>query len=165
MCIYFDPLNLSCIPQNIQEYMPPNSKSVDQINYTIQNPFSNFCGLLSILCIMMHVNNIPLIQGITSFHEASEQNDNKCVRMLEKLFKLYYLEQLWQSKIISNYEICIYWNESMQIKISNCRFFVKKIWCIATVHYLWVKEFIFFSRSGWRQASMIGWMIKIICSL
>ena len=31
----------------------------------------------------MHVNNIPLLCGITSFPEDSEQNDNKSVRMLE----------------------------------------------------------------------------------
>ena len=98
MCIYFDPLNLSFIPKDIQEYMQVNSRFVYQINYTIQNPFSNFCGLFCILCIMMHVNNIPLIQGITSFREASEQNDNKCIRSLEKLLKPYYLEHSWQEK-------------------------------------------------------------------
>ena len=108
MCIYFDPLNLSFIPKNIQEYMRVNSRFVYQINYTIQNPFSNLCGSFCILCIMMHVNNTPLIQGIASFREASEQNDNKFIRMLEKLFKLYYLEQFWQSKIINNGNICIY---------------------------------------------------------
>ena len=95
LCIYFDPLNLSFIPRDIQEYMHLNSRLVYQINYTIQNPLSSFCGLFCIMAIMLHVNNIPLIQGITSFHEDSEQNDNKCVRILEKLFKLYYLEQLW----------------------------------------------------------------------
>ena len=95
LCIYFDPLNLSFIPRDIQEYMHLNSRLVYQINYAIQNPLSSFCGLFCIMAIMLHVNNIPLIQGITSFHEDSEQNDNKCVRILEKLFKLYYLEHMW----------------------------------------------------------------------
>ena len=93
VCIYFDPLNLSFIPKNINEYIHNNSKLVYHINYAIQSPLSIFCGFFCLLPIMFHVNNIPLLKGITSFCENSEQNDQKCVEMLEKLIKLYYHER------------------------------------------------------------------------
>lgn len=94
LCVYFDPLNLPFIPPEIKDYMCKYSNFLYQINYTVQNPLSVFCGLFCLIPIMMYVNNIPLYSGIKSFHEFSEENDNKCVEMLEKLFKLYYLEQL-----------------------------------------------------------------------
>ena len=44
-CLYFDPLNLSFIPQEIHQYLRNNSCTQYRINYKIQNDSTIFCGL------------------------------------------------------------------------------------------------------------------------
>ena len=92
-CIYFDPLNLKFIPQKIENYMRKNVKNIYIIHYPVQNPFSGYCGFYCMLFILLHVNKIPLLKGILSFPYSSLQNDDRCVLVLCKLFKIYYLEQ------------------------------------------------------------------------
>lgn len=93
MCVYFDPLNLPFIPSEIQEYMQENSKYTYIFKYAIQNPFSGYCGFYCLLVILLHINKISLCYGIYSFPKLSIHNDEKCIRTLIKLFKVYYLER------------------------------------------------------------------------
>ncbi len=92
-CVYFDPLNLPFIPLEIKEYMKGNSKLIHIIGHPVQNPLSGYCGFYCLLPIMFHINNIPLLEGIFSFPRSLLENDKKCISILMKLFKIYYLEQ------------------------------------------------------------------------
>ena len=92
LCLYFDSLNLAVIPQRIFRYMQDTAKHIIRIDYSIQNPRSIFCGFYSLVPIMLHVTNLPILRGILSFKECSMENDELCIRMLTRLFKLYYLE-------------------------------------------------------------------------
>ena len=94
-CLYFDPLNLTFIPEHIINYMHKNTENIFKINYTIQNPLSVFCGFYCLLPIMLHVNKLSIINGISVFYNSSIKNDDICVKMLTNLFKLYYLENLY----------------------------------------------------------------------
>ena len=93
MCVYFDPLNLPFIPTEIQVYMQENSNYIHIIKYPIQNPLSGFCGFYCLLVILLHINKLSLYYGIYSFPKQSMSNDDKCVRTIIKLLKVYYLEQ------------------------------------------------------------------------
>ena len=92
-CIYFDPLNTPFIPLKIKKYMKANSKMIHIIGHPVQNPLSGYCGFYCLLPIMFHINELPLLEGILSFPKASMKNDKKCISVLMKLFKIYYLEQ------------------------------------------------------------------------
>ena len=92
-CVYFDPLNLPFTPSEIQEYMYKNSNYIQIIKYPIQNPLSGFCGFYCLLVILFHIHKLSLYYGIYSFPRLSMGNDEKCIRMLVKLFKVYYLER------------------------------------------------------------------------
>ena len=92
LCIYFDPLNLSFVPPEIQKFMQEHSNYIHIIRYPIQNPLSGFCGFYCILVILLHINNIPLYNSIYSFPRLSLHNDDKCIRTITKLIKVYYLE-------------------------------------------------------------------------
>ena len=92
-CVYFDPLNLPFIPLEIKQYMKCNSKMIHIIGHPVQNPLSGYCGFYCLLPIMFHVNKLPLLKGIFSFPRLSMENDKKCISILMKLFKIYYLEQ------------------------------------------------------------------------
>ena len=72
--------------------MQDTAKNILRIDYSIQNPRSIFCGFYSLVPIMLHVTNLPILRGILSFKECSMENDELCIRMLTRLFKLYYLE-------------------------------------------------------------------------
>ena len=93
MCIYFDPLNLPFIPSEIQEYMKVNSSYIHIVKYPIQNPLSGFCGFYCLLVILLHINKVSLYYGLYSFPRQSIRNDDKCVRTIIKLLKVYYLER------------------------------------------------------------------------
>lgn len=93
VCLYFDPLNLSYIPDELICYMNTNSVNIYKIKYTVQNLISGFCGFFCILPIMLHVNNISIYSGIKMLKEFSLENDDKCIQLLMKLFTLYYLER------------------------------------------------------------------------
>ena len=99
-CVYFDPLNLPFIPSEIQEYMYKNSNYIHIIKYPIQNPLSGFCGFYCLLVILFHINKVPLYYGIYSFPRQSIHNDDKCVRTIIKLLKIYYLERELNSVVI-----------------------------------------------------------------
>lgn len=92
-CMYFDPLDLKFIPRPIQLYMNENAKNIHKISYPIQNPLSGYCGFYCVMIILLHVNKIPIVEGITAFPRTSLENDDKCISMLAKLFKIFYLEQ------------------------------------------------------------------------
>ena len=92
VCVYFDPLNLIYIPQEIKQYMVQNSNYIYIIDYPIQNLLSGYCGFFCILVILFVVNQIPIYEGLRIFPKMSLQNDNKCIAVLVKLFKIYYLE-------------------------------------------------------------------------
>ena len=92
ICVYFDPLNLIFIPQEIKQYMVQNSNYIYLIDYPIQNLLSGYCGFFCILVILFAVNQIPIYEGLRIFPKMSLQNDNKCIDVLVKLFKIYYLE-------------------------------------------------------------------------
>ena len=93
-CIYYDPLGISGIPKEILDYMQKYSRDVVQINHPIQNPISSFCGFFCMLPILLHVNRLPILQGIYSFKKHEMENEIKCVNLLARLFKLYYLDQV-----------------------------------------------------------------------
>ena len=90
VCMYFDPLNLSYIPDEICNYMHKNSDHVYRIDITIQHPLSGFCGFYCLFPIILHVNNFSLYD---SFHRVfkmpSLENDYKCIEIVTKLFWLY----------------------------------------------------------------------------
>ena len=92
ICVYFDPLNLSYIPDDILMYMHRNSSYVYRIDVATQHPSSGFCGFYSLLPIMMYVNGISLYDGFHLFQLPSLENDYKCIEILTKLFRLYYFE-------------------------------------------------------------------------
>jgi len=93
-CLYFDPLNLSGIPFEIDEYMHLYSDNVYRFNFAIQSIFSGFCGIFTLLPIMLHVNNFSVAQIfeciLLHFEEGSVKNDRICVDILVYLFKSYY---------------------------------------------------------------------------
>ena len=90
--IYFDPLDLIFIPLKIQEYMNKNSRKTHVIHHPIQNPISGYCGFFCLLAILFYVNDIPFIHLTYYFPRSSLVNDRKCITLLVKLFKIYYLE-------------------------------------------------------------------------
>ena len=94
-CLYFDPLNLPDIPFEIDEYMHLYSNNVYRFSFTIQSIFSGFCGIFTLLPIMLHVNNFSTAQifecMLLHFEEGSVKNDRICVDLVVYLFKLYYI--------------------------------------------------------------------------
>lgn len=84
---------MSFIPHLIQDYMSENADFIHRVRYPVQHPLSGHCGFYCILIILMHINKVPILEGIASFPRASLQNDDKCISILSKLFKIFYLEQ------------------------------------------------------------------------
>ena len=97
-CLYFDPLNLPYIPFLIREYMFLYSDCVYRFNFASQSILSDFCGIFSILPIMLHVNNYSpaqIFEGMLSHfeEEGSIKNDKICVDLVVYLFQLYYMSK------------------------------------------------------------------------
>ena len=92
-CLYFDPLNLSFIPQEIIMYMLKFSKDAWKIEYRVQNPLSIFCGFYCLVPVLLHVNKISILRGLSIFEEGSLKNDELCIDLLSHLFKMYYLRK------------------------------------------------------------------------
>ena len=90
-CWYFDPLNLSFIPQEIRSYMFQNSRNVRKIKFKIQNSLSVFCGFFCLVPILLHVNNFPILRGLSIFTPDLIENDDICIDLLTHLFKIYYI--------------------------------------------------------------------------
>ena len=84
--LYFDPLNLPYIPCEILSYMLKNTTNIFKLDYTVQNFLSSFCGFFCLLPIMLHVNKLPVLQGILSFNERDIHNDEKCIYLLTIYF-------------------------------------------------------------------------------
>ena len=91
-CTYFDPLGLETAPKIIQDFMKKKSKKVEKIHRPIQNPFSSYCGFYCMLAIMIHANKMSISSTLRDFPLISLRNDELCISVLTKLFKLYYLE-------------------------------------------------------------------------
>ena len=92
-CTYFDPLGLGTMPKTIQDFMKKNSKNVKKVHRPIQSPFSSFCGFYCMLAIMIHANKMSISSTLGYFPLISLKNDDLCISVLGKLFKLYHLEQ------------------------------------------------------------------------
>ena len=90
-CMYFDPLNLPFIPLEIRSYMFSNSINVKTIHFQIRNSLSTFCGFFCLIPILLHVNNISIIKGLSIFSPGLIENDELCIEMLSDLFKMYYI--------------------------------------------------------------------------
>ena len=91
-CTYFDPLGLAKAPKIIHDFMKKNSENIKEINRPIQSPFSSYCGFYCMLVIMMHANKMSISSTLLHFPLSSLRNDELCISILTKLFKLYYLE-------------------------------------------------------------------------
>ena len=89
--MYFDPLDLPFIPIEIRSYMFTNSSKVKTICFQIQNSLSIFCGFFCLIPILLHVNNIPILKGLSIFSPGLIENDERCIEMLSELFKMYYI--------------------------------------------------------------------------
>ena len=100
-CLYFDPLNLSFIPEEILIYMFENSQKVVRTYFQIQNELSSFCGFYWLLPILLHMNNISVLDGLDLFKEKSAENDNKCIKLLSILIKIYFRNKVNNSYICS----------------------------------------------------------------
>ncbi len=92
-CIYYDPMNLGYIPNDIFSYMKTcYGKNVETINFALQHPFSIYCGFYCLLTTMLHLNKIPILKCIQkNFVQYSFSNDENCISILCKLMHLYYL--------------------------------------------------------------------------
>ena len=90
ICLYFDPLKLNYIPDKIINYMHEYCTHVFQIYHAIQSPFSGFCGFFCLIPIMLHVNELPIVDHIIKFREGVLTNDDICINLLAKLFKYYF---------------------------------------------------------------------------
>ena len=89
-CLYFDPLNLLFVPQEILNYMFNISQVIQKIEYRVQNAFSIYCGFFCLVPILLHVNHFPILTGLSIFTEGSIRNDELCIDLLSELFKIYY---------------------------------------------------------------------------
>ena len=90
VCLYFDPLNLSFIPAGIFDYMTENSISVYRVNFKIQNDSSIFCAFYCLIPIFLHMNDIPISEGLSLFQKNKLSNDKKCITLLKVLIKKYF---------------------------------------------------------------------------
>ena len=70
-----------------------NSENVRKVNFKIQNEMSPFCGFFCLVPIMLHVNNLSIIKGITLFERGLIENDEVCIELLSRLFKMYYYKR------------------------------------------------------------------------
>ena len=99
-CKYFDPLDLSFIPQNILEfletYFPTN---FDIIHFKIQHSLSNFCGIYCMLACLLHGNNIPVTETLEEYFLRDRlNNDKKVVRIFCKIIR----NSIFFSKLIAH---------------------------------------------------------------
>ena len=91
-CIYYDPLNLAYIPENIVNHIKSTCKHMVTVRYAIQNPLSIYCGFFCLLIILIHLNNLPLLRTLQEyFTPKCIINDIKCISVICKLFELYFL--------------------------------------------------------------------------
>lgn len=75
LCLYFDSLNLPTVPVAIFDYMQKAGEDIIKIDYTVQSPLTVFCGFYSLIPIMLHVNNLPILKGVLSFNVCALEND------------------------------------------------------------------------------------------
>ena len=86
--IYFDPLDLP-IQQDILRYITEYEGDVYKINFQIQNPFSDFCGIFCMLIILLHANKLELNILDILFCKKSVDNDNIAKHTVVYLLKFY----------------------------------------------------------------------------
>ena len=90
LCIYFDPLNLLFLPDAIFQYMRTHSKMVYRVNNKIQSDLSIFCGFYCLIPIFLHMNNVPILKGLSFFSKNLIKNDEICIILLKKLIQMYF---------------------------------------------------------------------------
>ena len=93
-CRYFDPLDLSFIPDNLSKFLNfyfPNK--VYKIHFKIQHDMSNFCGIHCIFICLLYHCNFPILKTLEiNFFRDKLSNDEKVTRLLCKLVKRIYLQ-------------------------------------------------------------------------
>lgn len=91
LCTYFDPLNLGYIPYNIMKFLSINfDNNINYIQFSLQNPLSNFCGLHCMLACMIYIEGFSLLPILKeNFIPYSRRNDEKGVSILCKLLLIH----------------------------------------------------------------------------
>ena len=86
---YFDPLNLSFLPEDVAAYFLL-FKNVINLSKRIQHPNSSFCGFYCILAFLACNFNIVFFTNnvLTVFKKYCLENDNLCVKLIQCLFPL-----------------------------------------------------------------------------
>ena len=90
LCIYFDPLNLLFLPDAIFQYMRTHSKMIYRVNNKIPSDLSIFCGFYCLIPIFLHMNNVPILKGLSFFSKNLIKNDEICIILLKKLIQMYF---------------------------------------------------------------------------